>query len=211
MILPFSEALRRLRIEKGYSQQRLAEALHVDRSTVTKWETGDRVPDAVMIALLSDCLGVNVAELLHASEKSAARPVVMMVDDENIILRGSVPILEKAIPDAEIAAFTIPAEAVAYAKVHPVSLAFLIKGDLSLTDFIGYIIAQFAGAFASTGILAAIFGMGLVTDQTGVAYDTAFAKTLSLEQASFINEHGLTHHLNGFGANTMAGVGGKAA
>ena len=125
MFLPFSEALRRLRIEKGYSQQRLAEALHVDRSTVTKWETGDRVPDAVMIALLSDCLGVNVAELLHASEKSAARPVVMMVDDENIILRGSVPILEKAVPDAEIAAFTVPAEAVAYAKVHPVSLAFL--------------------------------------------------------------------------------------
>ena len=125
MILPFSEALRRLRIEKGYSQQRLADALHVDRSTVTKWETGDRVPDAVMISLLSDCLGVNVAELLHASEKSAARPVVMIVDDENIILRGSVPILEKAIPDAEIAAFRIPAEAVAYAKVHPVSLAFL--------------------------------------------------------------------------------------
>ena len=125
MIVPFSEALRRLRIEKGYSQQRLADALHVDRSTVTKWETGDRVPDAVMISLLSDCLGVDVAELLHASEKSADRPVVIMVDDESIILRGGVPILEKAIPGAEIAAFTIPAEAVAYAKAHPVSLAFL--------------------------------------------------------------------------------------
>ena len=125
MILPFSEALRRLRIEKGYSQQRLADALHVDRSTVTKWETGDRVPDAVMISLLSDCLGVNVAELLRSSEKSAVRPVVIMVDDENIILRGGVPILEKAIPGAEIAAFSIPAEAVAYAKANPVSLAFL--------------------------------------------------------------------------------------
>ena len=114
-------------------------------------------------------------------------------------------------------AFGLSIVAIAYATgnisgghVNPaVSLAFLLKGDLSLTDFIGYIIAQFAGAFASTGILAAIFGMGLVTDQTGVAYDTAFAKTLSLEQASFINEHGLTHHLNGFGANTMAGVGGN--
>jgi transcriptional regulator with XRE-family HTH domain len=125
MIIPFSEALRRLRIKKGYSQQRLADALHVDRSTVTKWETGDRIPDAVMISLLSDCLGVNVAELLNVSEKSAGRPVVIMVDDENIILRGGVPILEKAIPGAEIAAFAIPAEAVAYAKANPVSLAFL--------------------------------------------------------------------------------------
>ena len=125
MMLPFSEALRRLRIEKGYSQQRLADALHVDRSTVTKWETGDRVPDAIMISLLSDCLGVNVAELLHVSEKGAVRPLVIMVDDESIILRGGVPVLEKAIPGAEIAAFTIPAEAVAYAKANPVSLAFL--------------------------------------------------------------------------------------
>ena len=51
MMIPFSEALRRLRIEKGYSQQRLADTLHVDRSTVTKWETGDRVPDAVMMII----------------------------------------------------------------------------------------------------------------------------------------------------------------
>ena len=125
MIIPFSEALRRLRIEKGYSQQQLADVLHVDRSTVTKWETGGRVPDAVMISLLSDCLGVNDAELLHASEESVAQPVVIIVDDENIILQGGVPILEKAIPGAKIAAFTVPAEAVAYAKANPVSLAFL--------------------------------------------------------------------------------------
>lgn len=114
-------------------------------------------------------------------------------------------------------AFGLSIVAIAYAAgnisgghVNPaVSLAFLIKGDLSLTDFIGYIIAQFAGALASTGILAAIFGMGLVTDLTGVAYDAEFAKNLTLEQASFISEHGLSHHLNGFGANTMAGVSGN--
>lgn len=125
MNIPFSETLRRLRIEKGLSQQQLAGALHVDRSTVTKWETGDRVPDAVMISLLSDCLGVDVAELLRASKKSAERTVVIMVDDENIISRGGIPVLERAIPGAEIAAFTVPAEAVAYAKANPVSLAFL--------------------------------------------------------------------------------------
>lgn len=125
MHLPFSETLRRLRMEKGFSQQQLANALHVDRSTVTKWETGDRVPDAVMISLLSDCLSVNVAELLRASQKSAERTVVIMVDDENIILRGGIPVLKKALPSAEIAAFTIPAEAVTYAKDNPVSLAFL--------------------------------------------------------------------------------------
>ena len=125
MSIPFADELRRLRIRKGYSQQRLAEVLHVDRSTVTKWETGDRVPDAVMISRLSDCLDVNIAELLHAADRSSERPIVIIVDDESIILRGCVPILEKAFPEARIVTFTIPAEAVEFAKVNPVSLAFL--------------------------------------------------------------------------------------
>ena len=125
MNISFAEALRRLRIEKGFSQQQLANTLHVDRSTVTKWETGDRIPDAVMISMLSDCLGVNVAELLRASEKSAERTIVIMVDDESIILRGGTSVLQSTIPGAEIVAFTTPAEAVAYAKANPVSLAFL--------------------------------------------------------------------------------------
>ena len=74
MNLSFAEVLRRLRIEKGFSQQQLAEALHVDRSTVGKWETGDRVPDMTMLSRLSDRLGADVAELLRASEQGAETP-----------------------------------------------------------------------------------------------------------------------------------------
>ena len=61
-----------------------------------------------------------------------------------------------------------------------VSLAFLIKGDLTVKDFIGYVIAQCLGAFAGSGILAAIFALGGVTDMTG-----------------------------GFGSNGLSGVGGS--
>lgn len=125
MNISFAEALRRLRIEKGFSQQQLADALHVDRSTVTKWETGDRVPDVAMLLLLSERLGADVAELLRASEEGAHTPVVIMVDDERIILAGGVPVLKKAIPGAEIVTFTSPAEAVAFAGENHVALAFL--------------------------------------------------------------------------------------
>lgn len=38
-----------------------------------------------------------------------------------------------------------------------VSLAVLIRGGISVTDFIGYIISQFLGAFAGAGILAFVF------------------------------------------------------
>ena len=40
-----------------------------------------------------------------------------------------------------------------------VSLAMLISGKMSLKDFIGYVVAQFAGAIAGAGILAYILGV----------------------------------------------------
>lgn len=40
-----------------------------------------------------------------------------------------------------------------------VSLGVLISGGMSVTDFIGYVIAQCLGAFAGAGVLAGIFGL----------------------------------------------------
>ena len=48
-----------------------------------------------------------------------------------------------------------------------VSLAFWLKGELKLKDFITYAIAQCVGAFAGTVILALIFALGGVEDMTG--------------------------------------------
>ena len=48
-----------------------------------------------------------------------------------------------------------------------VSLGVLLSGGMSAVDFIAYIISQCLGAFAGAGVLAAIFGLGGVTDQTG--------------------------------------------
>ena len=39
-----------------------------------------------------------------------------------------------------------------------VSIAMFLDGQLSLTDFIGYVVAQFAGATAGAGVLAAVMG-----------------------------------------------------
>ena len=48
-----------------------------------------------------------------------------------------------------------------------VSLGVLISGGMSVKDFFMYIVAQCLGAFAGSGILAAIFGSGSVLDKTG--------------------------------------------
>ncbi|MBQ9250122.1 MAG: response regulator [Oscillospiraceae bacterium] len=126
MGLSFGEALRRLRLEKGLSQQRLSELLFVDRSTVVRWETGSRLPDALLIARIAQALGVDVSVLLGAAaEKAAEKPAVIMVDDERIILAGGMPVLEEVLPDAAITGFTRPSEALAFARENRVALAFL--------------------------------------------------------------------------------------
>ncbi len=48
-----------------------------------------------------------------------------------------------------------------------VSLGVLINGGITATDFVGYVIAQCLGAFCGSGLLALIFALGGVTDQTG--------------------------------------------
>ena len=61
-----------------------------------------------------------------------------------------------------------------------VSLGVLMSGGMSTKDFAGYVVSQCLGALAGAGILAAIFGLGSVTDMTG-----------------------------GFGSNGLAGVNGS--
>jgi len=48
-----------------------------------------------------------------------------------------------------------------------VSLGVLISGGMSVTDFIGYVIAQILGAIAGSGVLKLIFDLGEVKDMTG--------------------------------------------
>ena len=48
-----------------------------------------------------------------------------------------------------------------------VSLGFLIRGEIKLADFCGYVVSQFLGGLAGAGLLYGIFGLGRVYDRTG--------------------------------------------
>ena len=125
MNILFAETLKKLRKDKGLSQRALAEKLYVTNAAVSRWESGYRLPDVVMISRLSVVLGADVNELLNAAAQSDEHPNVIMVDDNNIVLTGSLPVLEEVMPGATITGFTDPSEAVKYAKENRVSLAFL--------------------------------------------------------------------------------------
>lgn len=121
----FSDTLKKLRNKKGLSQLELADRLFVTRSTVSRWESGNRLPDAVMITRLDEVLGVDGSILFDAVEQSDECPNVIMVDDNKIILSGGLPILLEVIPNATVTAFTKPKDAIEYVKVNRVALAFL--------------------------------------------------------------------------------------
>ena len=121
----FAETLRSLRIKQDLSQQALAEKLCVDRSTIAGWETGRRLPDATLIKRLSECLNVDIATLMNAAGMDDDNLNVILLDDEKIILKDGIPILEKVLPEAAITGFTKPSETLEFARNNPVFLAFL--------------------------------------------------------------------------------------
>lgn len=66
--MDISEKLLKLRKTKNLTQEELAEMLDVSRQSVSKWETGQCVPDADKLPALSDIFGVSVDFLLKPSE-----------------------------------------------------------------------------------------------------------------------------------------------
>ena len=121
----FAETLRKIRTEKGLSQQELADRVYVTRSTVARWENGSRLPDAMMILRLAKCLGMDANTMLQLAADSDESPNIIMVDDSRVILNDGMAVLEEVLPNAMITGFIWPQEAVEYAKTNRVSLAFL--------------------------------------------------------------------------------------
>jgi putative transcriptional regulator len=65
-----NENLKRLRNNKGLSQEELAIRLNVVRQTISKWEKGLSVPDADLLIKIADVFEVSVSELLGANYDS---------------------------------------------------------------------------------------------------------------------------------------------
>ena len=121
----FADTLRKLRTEKGLSQIQLATQMFVNRTTISRWENGSRLPDAAMITRLSQVLDVDVGTLFSVAVESDESPNVILVDDNKVILSDGLSVLEEVMPNATIMGFVWPKEAIEYAKANPVALAIL--------------------------------------------------------------------------------------
>ena len=123
MVKSFSENLKKIRLERGISQQQLADLLFVDRSSIANWESGRRVPGAVIMSRLAEYFNVDISYFLE--NENIETPNVIIVDDEEIILAGTMPILSKVMPGASITGFNKVSEAIKFAENNAVAIAFL--------------------------------------------------------------------------------------
>lgn len=64
MKLNFGGNIRKLRIEQGLTQEKLADFLGVSFQAVSKWERGDTVPDIFMLPTIAAFFGVTTDHLL---------------------------------------------------------------------------------------------------------------------------------------------------
>lgn len=64
-----SQTLKRLRENIGYTQQQVANALGIDRSTYTYYETGKTTPDIKTIFKLVKIFNVSISELLESEDR----------------------------------------------------------------------------------------------------------------------------------------------
>ena len=121
----FADTLKKLRLKKDLTQSQLARAMFVNNTTISKWESGSRLPSADMITRLAKGLEVDVGTLLYTAAESDEAPNIIMVDDNKDIVSYSLLILEDVVPNAMIAGFHRPRETIEYAKANRIDLALL--------------------------------------------------------------------------------------
>lgn len=121
----FGQRIRALRIERGLSQQQLGDLVFVTRKTISNWESGHRKPDITMITRLARMLNVKTYDLLDAMGDTEAPPAIILVEDEAVILKGFVHIINDVLPDAQVIGFQAGCEAIEFAQINRVDVAFL--------------------------------------------------------------------------------------
>ena len=81
--MEFKDKLRNLRTEAGLSQENLADAVHVSRSAIAKYENGGGKPSEETLKLIADYFKVDISYLNDDEEIKKTKK-----KEENVIKRA---------------------------------------------------------------------------------------------------------------------------
>lgn len=86
--MEFKDKLKKLRVEKGLSQQALADAIFVSRSAVAKWENGLGVPRGETFEALLEYFGVTKEEFITEEPEEVIVEKNKSIHRLTLLLRG---------------------------------------------------------------------------------------------------------------------------
>ncbi len=79
-----SATLKKLRLEKGFSQEKLGEIAHVSRQAVSRWENGETMPSVDTLKELSGIFGVTINMLLGEPVRLVCQCCGMELNENSI-------------------------------------------------------------------------------------------------------------------------------
>ena len=149
----FGEFLYTLRKEKGMTQAELAEALGVTNKAVSKWETGEAMPETGQLVPLSRIFGVTVDELLNGER--VAEPAEEIPEEH----------AEYKEPDNEILADEIKKHLFTRGRDDEKTLLEVICGAvcaaiMGLGTLSYLLLGLLAGLWSSTWVIFPVCGLG---------------------------------------------------
>lgn len=185
----FGENLKKVREERGLTQQSLAEQLFVTRQAVSRWEGGSRYPDLMTAKKMSQLLGVSLDELLSDDDmkKYVERNAIL---DSSIAKRVQIVLIALALMCSLVLSVFYLSNFMFSSSLAMLSESELIKNVL-LTIVLGYgtyeAISDKLNSKVATIISVLYFGMAILT---GVIYGAFFESGITggvLLGAAFIN------------------------
>lgn len=81
LVMKFNENLKYLRKKEGLTQEDLAEKLNVSRQSVTKWESGQSLPDIEKVKEIAYLFSVSVDSLVGDIESKTDNKIKKKIDD----------------------------------------------------------------------------------------------------------------------------------
>ena len=98
--MSIGERITELRKAKNVSQNQIAKALSVSRQAVSKWETGQSLPDSLNLIKLADLLETDIEYLTTGRQVVPTRPPVLVPTIETvekIVEKPVVQVVEKIV------------------------------------------------------------------------------------------------------------------
>lgn len=82
-----SEVLKNIRINNKLTQDEMAAKLFVTRQAISRWETGETVPNTDTLKLISKTFDISINTLLGSPRKLTCQVCGMPLEDDSLISR----------------------------------------------------------------------------------------------------------------------------